>query len=153
MILDSEFYQFHDTDVLYDEVKVLAYQFKFNSYGKWLFNRTFEGRIWYFTWPYQKIYIKKHTREVLTNYLQHRSWSWHKRSRCPEVFCEKGVLRNIVKFTGKHLCQSLFFDKVACLRPATLLKKRLWHRCFPMNFVKFLRTPSYIEHLWWLLLV
>ena len=26
-------------------------------------------------------------------------------------------------------------------RPATLLKKRLWHRCFPLNFVKFLRTP------------
>ena len=27
--------------------------------------------------------------------------------------------------------------------PATLLKKRLWHRCFPVNFVKFLRTPIY----------
>ena len=26
-------------------------------------------------------------------------------------------------------------------RPATLLKKRLWHRCFPVNFVTFLRTP------------
>ena len=26
------------------------------------------------------------------------------------------------------------------LWPATLLKKRLWRRCFPMNFVKFLRT-------------
>ena len=27
------------------------------------------------------------------------------------------------------------------LRPATLLKKSLWHRCFPMNFAKFLGTP------------
>ena len=27
------------------------------------------------------------------------------------------------------------------LRSTTLLKKRLWHRCFPVNFVKFLRTP------------
>ena len=26
-------------------------------------------------------------------------------------------------------------------RPTTLLKKRPWHRCFPMNFAKFLRTP------------
>ena len=25
------------------------------------------------------------------------------------MFCEKGVLRNFAKFTGKHLCQSLFF--------------------------------------------
>ena len=29
----------------------------------------------------------------------------------------------------------------ANLRPATLLTKRLWHRCFPVNFAKFLRTP------------
>ena len=42
-----------------------------------------------------------------------------------EVFCKKGVLRNFTKFTGKHLCQSLFFNKVAGLRPANLLKKRL----------------------------
>ena len=56
-------------------------------------------------------------------------------------FVRKGVLRNFVKSTGKHLCQSLFFNKVAGLRPATLLKKRLWHRCFPLNFAKFLRTP------------
>ena len=31
---------------------------------------------------------------------------------------KKGVLRNFAKFTGKHLCQSLFFDKVQV--PATL---------------------------------
>ena len=37
--------------------------------------------------------------------------------------------------------------------PATLLKKRLWHRCFPVNFAKFLRTPFFTEHLWWLLLL
>ena len=63
------------------------------------------------------------------------------RSSRPEVFCKKGVLRNFAKFTGKNLCQSLFFNKVAGLRPATVLKKRLRHRCFPVNFVKFLRTP------------
>ena len=39
------------------------------------------------------------------------------------------------------------------LRPATLLRKGLWHRCFPVNFAKFIRTPFIIEHLWWLLLV
>ena len=33
------------------------------------------------------------------------------------------------------------FNKVAGLRSATLLKKRLWHRCFPVNFAKFQRTP------------
>ena len=58
----------------------------------------------------------------------------------------RGVLRNFAKFTGKQLCQSLFFNKVAGrLRPTTLLKKRLWHRCFPVNFEKFLRTPFLTE--------
>ena len=42
--------------------------------------------------------------------------------------------------TGKHLCENLFFNKVRDLRPATLSKRRLWHRCFPVNFAKFLRT-------------
>ena len=33
----------------------------------------------------------------------------------------------------------LFFNKVTGLRPATLLKKRLLHRWFHVNFAKFLR--------------
>ena len=45
----------------------------------------------------------------------------------------KDVPRNFAKFTGRHFCQSLL--------PVALLKKRLWHRCFPVNFAKFLRTP------------
>ena len=35
----------------------------------------------------------------------------------------KGILRNFAKFTGKHLCQSLFLNKVVGLRPTTLLKR------------------------------
>ena len=54
------------------------------------------------------------------------------RSSHPEMFRKKGVLRNF--------------------RPATLLKKRLWQRRFPVNFAKFLRTPFLTEHLRWLLL-
>ena len=86
------------------------------------------------------------------------------KSSHPHVFCKKDVLENFAKFTEKHLCQSLFINKVAglCqslfinkvagLRPATLLKKRLWHRCFPVNFAKFLRTPFLQNTSWRLLL-
>ena len=56
----------------------------------------------------------------------------------------KGVLRNFAKFTGKHLCQGL--------RPATLLKTRLWRRCFPVDFGKFLRT-TFLEKTSWRLLL
>ena len=86
------------------------------------------------------------------------------RSSRLEVFFRKGALRNFAKFTGKYLC----------LRSATLIKKRLWHRyltvnfakfqprnfikketltqVFSVNFAKFLRTPFFTECLWWLLL-
>ena len=57
------------------------------------------------------------------------------------MFCKKGDLRNFIKFIEKNLRQSLFFNKVSGLRRATLLKKRLWNGCFPVNFAKFLRTP------------
>ena len=61
-------------------------------------------------------------------------------------YCSKagtaGVLRNLAKLTGKHLCLSLYFKKIAELRPAALLKKRFWRRCFSVNFAKFLRTAS-----------
>ena len=69
------------------------------------------------------------------------------RSSRSEVFCKKGVLENFTKFTGKHLCQSLIFNKVSGLRPATLLKRGLWLRCFPVIFVKlhlFYRTPPVV---------
>ena len=59
------------------------------------------------------------------------------------MFCKKGVLRNFTRFTGKHLFQSLFFNNVAGPRSPTLLKKRPWHRCVPVNFVKILRTFFY----------
>ena len=58
------------------------------------------------------------------------------RSSGPEVFCKNVFLKNIIKLTEKHLCQSLFFNKIAGLSPGTLLKKRLWHRCFPTFILK-----------------
>ena len=45
----------------------------------------------------------------------------------------KGVLENFAKTTGKYLCH----------KPATLSKKRLWQRYFPMNFAKFSRRPFF----------
>ena len=41
------------------------------------------------------------------------------RSSLPEVYCKKGILGKFAKFTGKHLCQRIFFNKFASLRPAT----------------------------------
>ena len=44
------------------------------------------------------------------------------RQRCS---VKKGVLKNLAKFTGKHLCQSLFLDKTTGLRSAKSFAKIL----------------------------
>ena len=102
------------------------------------------------------------TIQILNNssYFSYFSWNFHFcRFLCFYlfVFCilsnnrschrrcsvKKGVLRNFAKFKRKHLCQSLFFNKVSCVSPLTLLTKRLWHRSFSVIFAKFLSTAFY----------
>ena len=61
---------------------------------------------------------------------QLKIWS-ESRSSHQRCSIKQGVLKDFAKLTGKHVCQNL--------KPAILLKKTLWHRCFPVNFVKFLR--------------
>ena len=51
----------------------------------------------------------------------------------PEVFCKKGVLGNFAKFTGKHLCQSLFFNKVAGAA-CNFIKKEILAQLFSCEF-------------------
>ena len=60
----------------------------------------------------------------------------------PEVFCKKSVLRN---FAQENTCARVYFLIKLLAAPATLLKNRPWHRCFPVNFAKpvnFYRTPT-----------
>ena len=59
------------------------------------------------------------------------------RSSRPEVFCKQLFLEIS---QNPHSGLQLYF------------KKWLWYRSFPVNFVKFLKTLFFIEHLWWLLL-
>ena len=63
----------------------------------------------------------------------------------------KKVFLEIFQNSQENTCARVSFliKLQACV---TLLKKRLWHRCFPVNFAKFLRTPFFTEHLRWLLL-
>ena len=46
----------------------------------------------------------------------------------PEMFYKKHVLENFAKFTGKHLCQSLFFNEVA----GQISKNTFSYRTFPV---------------------
>ena len=44
------------------------------------------------------------------------------------------------------------FNKAAALKACNPIKKRFQHRCFPMKFEKFLRTPFFTKEFQWLLL-
>ena len=67
--------------------------------------------------------------ESLNNYFRLKK----RRSSRPEVFCKKVVLRNFRKFTGKHLCQSLFLNKVA------VHTEHLWRLLLKMGILRTTR--------------
>ena len=79
--------------------------------------------------------MKKYLMEFVSSYLMLLDHNGQALFRSSYQRCSmwKSVFRNFTKFTRKHLCQNLFLNKV-------LSKKRLWHRCFPVNFAGFLRT-------------
>ena len=62
----------------------------------------------------------------------------------------KEVLLEISQNSQENSCTKVSF--LIKLQASTLLKIRLWHRCFPVNFAKFLRAAFLTEYLWWLLL-
>ena len=59
-----------------------------------------------------------------------------------KVFYKKGVLRSFTKLTGKHLCQSLFFNKVA----SNFIKKETLAQVFSCQFCETSKDTFFIEH-------
>ena len=79
-------------------------------------------------------FAARQTRPILTNTRSSRSYMLYK----------IGALKNLAKFTEKHMCWSLFSN-----RPVPLWKKRLRHSSFPMNFVKCLfKNTLFADHFW-----
>ena len=66
----------------------------------------------------------------------------------PEVLCKKGVLKNFLNFT-EDTCAGVSFE-LETLKPATLLKNKLHHSCFPVNIAKFSRIAFCMGHIRWL---
>ena len=62
------------------------------------------------------------------------------KSKFSDVFCKKGALEYLAKLTEKPVYRSLFLKIVFVRRPATLLKKRLMHRFFSVEFLNLFKT-------------
>ena len=67
------------------------------------------------------------------------------RSNHQRCSVRKGVLRNFAKFRGKHLCQVLFFNKVAAPEPE---KKEALAHVFSCEFCEISKNKFFTEHLW-----
>ena len=62
------------------------------------------------------------------------------KSSHPELFCQKGVLKNFTKFPGKHPVPEPLFNKVAGLRPEF---------CESFRTLFFHRTPLVAASVFW----
>ena len=88
------------------------------------------SNMWSYCWRSNTLKQKNKTSWVKSLYSQ------TSRISRPEVFCEKVVLRNLTKFTGKHLRQSLFIEK------ETLAQ------VFSCEFYEISKKTFFTEHLW-----
>ena len=67
----------------------------------------------------------------------------------PEVFCKKKVFLEI-SHISKHLCQRLFFNKVAGLKPqaCSFIKKGSLTQVFSCKFCEISKNTFSAEHIW-----
>ena len=59
---------------------------------------------------------------------------------------KKVLLLEVSQNSQENICSRVPF-LINLLNNNLLLKHRLWHSCFAVNFATFLRTPFFTEHL------
>ena len=98
-----------------------------NSTVKWK-SWTHQGWFMFFKF-YESLWL--HALSTKKNWGGPLNWINGRKSEAVVRRCfeNKVFLKIFAKFTGKHL------------RPVTLLKQRLWHSRFPVNFAKFFTAP------------
>ena len=93
--------------------------------------------------------IRKHVDSLWESF---QKWFWYSScyQRCSII---KGVLKNFAKFTQKHLCRSLFFNKVAGLALTSIppeisyqLKKSIYQFYLHLLYYLFLVSLLALEH-------
>ena len=73
---------------------------------------------------------------------------WSSRS---QMFFKIGVLKNFSISAGKKPVLEFLFNKMPDLQACSLIKDTP-HMCFPTNIARFLKSPFFMKHLWWLFL-
>ena len=71
------------------------------------------------------------------------------KNSCLQMFCKGRSSYKFRKIHRKTPVLEFLCNKVAGLEPLTLfiLKNKLQHKCLPLNFGKFIRSPTFVENL------
>ena len=85
---------------------------------------------------------------VRNTFLQKSYIKWARETSLRPLF----ICRKKLYIRWKHVLCTLVLIYFDSSRLGLTKKKRLWHRCFPVNFAKFLKISFFTEHLCWLLL-
>ena len=64
------------------------------------------------------------------------------------MFYKEGVLKNFSKFTEKHLCQSLLFNKVSGVSLQLYFKKETLAQVLYCEFCEIFKKAIFTEHFW-----
>ena len=74
-------------------------------------------------------------------------WKKYLQKQLPKEFYKKKVILDILQSSHENVYVGVFFDKIADVRPVTLLKSRLQYKCFSVNFAKISKFMCFLEHL------
>ena len=66
-----------------------------------------------------------------------------KRNSRREVLCKKDIVRNFAKFTGKHLCQGLFFKRLMSYKNIGRLKNHEASLTFCLRWYFYAAIPAF----------
>ena len=130
--------------------KIMFFYACYNLETFWVFIYTYFN----FTWEFSKLMIKERFTESYQSYINQSYQIYIEntiffekltvlilKKQPPEVFCKKKCsYRNITKFTGEHLCQSFFFNKVTGRGPL--------EQVFSCEFCEISKKTFFTEHLW-----
>ena len=101
-----------------------------------LFIRDFSKQFWCL------LYNTKTQEKTQSSYVSFRFQSSHQR-----CYMKKDVLINFSKLTGKHLCRSLFLNKVAGLKACNFIEKKPLAQVFSCEFCEICKNTFFTEHL------
>ena len=108
--------------------------------------KTFQNSFWISFCVYAKTVARRcSVKKVFSDFSQNS-----RENTCTRVSFLIKLQASACNFVKRDILAQVFFSEFCKIWAWNFIKKRPWHRCFPVNFAKFLGTPFLSEHFRWL---